>query len=295
MQTLAERSRSKSDLPDFIIIGAGKSGTTSIARYLCRHPQITMSSEKEPQFFDCEYHRGEEWYRSLFAHSRPGQLCFEATTTYTYWPHSHQIPQRIADLLPNVRLIYIMRHPVDRSRSHCGDAMKEKPSLTFEDALEQNPAFIDASLYVQHIQQYLRVFDREQLLLLLYDDFSNDPRSVLGAIQSFIGVPEVDLLKAGKITAGRWGETYTRERINTRLRSAARIPGIERLWHAMPKALRTRLYYLILMGPWTRRVRAQQGAAEMLPETRTRLLKRYRQPTRDLERLLDRSLPHWFL
>ncbi|NER32103.1 MAG: sulfotransferase domain-containing protein, partial [Symploca sp. SIO1C4] len=75
-------------LPDFLIIGAAKSGTTTLYKYLCRHPQICMSNPKEPDFFaiDHIYDQGIDWYSSLFSEARLKQVCGEASTTYTRLP-----------------------------------------------------------------------------------------------------------------------------------------------------------------------------------------------------------------
>ena len=105
--------------PDFIIIGAAKSGTTTLYQYLCRHPQIYMSTPKEPDFFslDMNYHKGIEWYESLFDGAKPEQICGEASTTYSRWHQHPKAAERISQYLPKVKLIYIMRHPVDRAYS----------------------------------------------------------------------------------------------------------------------------------------------------------------------------------
>ena len=113
-------------LPDFIIIGAAKAGTTTLHHYLDLNPQIYMSSPKEPCFFSDDeiYVKGVDWYSSLFSSAKPDQACGEASTRYSPYPQYTEAAPRMAELLPHVKLIYIMRHPVDRAYSHHVHEMK---------------------------------------------------------------------------------------------------------------------------------------------------------------------------
>jgi hypothetical protein len=108
-------------LPEFMIIGAAKAGTTALNEYLSQHPQIFMCPLKEPQFFstDVIYERGLAWYEGLFADAKSGQICGEASTSYTFFPSTPLTPQRIHQAIPNVKLIYLIREPVSRIQSAC--------------------------------------------------------------------------------------------------------------------------------------------------------------------------------
>src|SRR5215216_7751234 len=131
-------------LPDFLVLGAQKAGTTALYAYLRRHPQIAGPSWKEVSFFDRHYARGESWYRGNFP-SRPATwlarrragaepIVGEASPGYLFHPHA---PQRVATLLPNVRLIALLRDPVDRALSHYHHELAlGRESLSFEEAIE---------------------------------------------------------------------------------------------------------------------------------------------------------------
>ena len=115
------RVRRSARLPNFIVIGAMKSGTTSLFHYLQAHPQVFMSPLKEVEFFveEKNWRRGMDWYRAQFAGASPGALAIgEASTAYTKYPEYPGVPERIASSLPDARLIYILRDPIERIRSH---------------------------------------------------------------------------------------------------------------------------------------------------------------------------------
>ena len=107
-------------LPDFIIIGAMKSATSTLQEQLVLQPGIFMSSPKEPNFFsdDDVYSNGLNWYSSLFENAKPGDLSGEASTHYTKLPTYPETIKRLKESLPELRLIYVMRHPIDRLISH---------------------------------------------------------------------------------------------------------------------------------------------------------------------------------
>jgi hypothetical protein len=123
-------------LPDFLLLGAQKAGTTALYEYLRRHPQITGPSWKEVSFFDRHWARGESWYRGNFpnlARTR-GKLVGEASPSYVLHPLA---PQRVQELVPDARLIVLVRNPVDRAFSQYNHevALGREP-LPFEEALD---------------------------------------------------------------------------------------------------------------------------------------------------------------
>src|SRR5580704_13557650 len=102
--------------PDFIVIGAMKSATTTLHEQLARQPGIFMSRPKEPNFFsdDEVYERGLPWYLSIFQGAGESALCGESSTHYTKLPAHPRTVERMARALPRVRVVYVMRHPIDR-------------------------------------------------------------------------------------------------------------------------------------------------------------------------------------
>lgn len=280
-------------LPGFLIIGAAKCGTTTLYQYLARHPSIFMPEAKEPQFFSdgAVYHRGEAWYRSLFSAARDDQICGEASTTYTRWPHTDDAAPRIARLLPDVRLIYLMRHPVERAYSHYAHHMRFGVTMTFEEALEDSSVYVDCSMYMRQIERYLRYFPRDRILPILLSDLKTSSGGVLADVQGFLGIPPLDLVDDEEIFANVTGpDHFIRKRTTLRLR---RIPGGSTVAELVPAAWRKQLFGVIKRSPVGRRIARQYRLPPMLPDTRRRLLVLFRKPNAELVDFLGRDLSEW--
>lgn len=292
-------------LPDFLIIGAAKSGTTTLYQYLCRHPQVYMSTPKEPDFFSIESHyaRGMDWYSSLFSLAQPHQVCGEASTTYSRWQQHPQAAERIAQTLPNVKLIYIMRHPVDRAYSfyiHRFKGAHHKPELavadTFEETIQQQSEFIDSSYYLEQIQRYLQYFPQESFLFLLMDDLIQNPAATLDKIFRFIGIdPNIDVIQEKTVVANKASyhpEWFVKEQLLAPLKA---IPGVSLTAKLLPKEWRDRAYKIIKGLKYEAWVKQQYFPPPMLPETRQMLLDKFREPNQRLAEFLNRDLSHWNL
>lgn len=178
-------------LPNFVLIGAQKSGTSSLYSYLMSHPQVFMSTTKEPQYFATErnWSLGQEWYESLFVDAGDATAIGEASTVYSKHPVHHGVPERMARLIPEARLIYLVRHPVERIRSHYEHLLRlgsESRSLAV--AVREDPKFVNYSRYAFQIDQYLKYFPREQFLVLTSEDLRNKRVATLNRIFGFLGV-----------------------------------------------------------------------------------------------------------
>lgn len=220
-------------MPNFLIIGAPKSGTTSLYHYLTQHPQLFMSPNKEPYFFAFEGSRptfsgpGDDiaWinaqsvvelseYQQLFEGAGDGQLCGEASTMYLYIKDSCD---RIYHYTPEIKLIAFLRHPVDRAYSHYkhlrrdgrewegdfGRAMA-KEAERIEKGWSPAWHYRQVGLYCEQIQRYQERFSAEQLRFYLYDDLVKSPQSVYQGIFEFLGVDAqltVDTSKRHNTTA----------------------------------------------------------------------------------------------
>jgi hypothetical protein len=198
-------------LPDFLILGAQKAGTTALYAYLRRHPGITGPSWKEVSYFDRHYARGEAWYRGNFpnlARAR-GKLVGEASPSYLFHPLA---PERVKALVPEARLIALVRNPVDRAHSHYNHevALGREP-LPFEDALEAEEerlrgeeerlvadpryfsrawwshAYKARGAYADQLARWLAVFPREQLLIVPSDDLGSEPELTHARVLEFLG------------------------------------------------------------------------------------------------------------
>lgn len=283
-------------LPDFIIIGASKSGTTTLWQYLHRHPDIFLAEPKEPEFFskDDRYALGLDSYKALFASAGENQRCGEASTTYTRWPHFGDVPARMAEAIPDAKLIYIMRHPVDRTYSNYRHRMRlDVPRWTFEEALEADPMFVDTSLYMTQIEKYLEHYPREALLCVLLEDLKKDPGAVLEQIQRHIGVDVRDLSDRGAIasnTIGEAGDDFARQRLRKLKRLA---PGYHKIKHLIPDSIKDRTLGLLTNSPFGKRLKRGYQPSPLTPETRARLLREFEEPNRRLAEFLGRDLSMW--
>jgi hypothetical protein len=199
-------------LPDFLILGAQKAGTTALYAYLRRHPGITGPSWKEVSFFDRHYARGEAWYRGNFPNKlRARGLVGEASPSYVFHPLA---PERVRGLVPEAKLIVLVRNPVDRAFSHYQHevALGREP-LSFEDALDAeeerlrgeeermladpryfshawwNYTYRARGRYAEQLERWLEGFPPEQLLIVSSEDLGSDPGGTYGRVLEFVGAP----------------------------------------------------------------------------------------------------------
>lgn len=172
-----------------LVIGAMKCGTTSLARYLSGHPQISSCRIEEPHFFadDDVYARGLAWYESLFQYNEEQhRICLEHSTTYAKYPYFSSPPERIAKDLGNSRFVYMVRDPVDRVVSHFNFSMRHGWIEAGEKPTDER--FLSPSRYAMQLERFERFFPKESILVVRLDDMTRDPQSVLARVQSFLGV-----------------------------------------------------------------------------------------------------------
>jgi len=184
-------------LPNFLLIGAMKAGTTSLYHYLQAHPQVYMSPIKEPEFFveQSNWRRGIDWYCEQFASAGPDATAIgEASTLYTRYPRHQGIPQRIASHIPKVRLIYVVRDPIERIRSHYQHRVAQASERApFEEAVFEDPTYVDCSRYALQIEQYMEYFPREQLLVITSEELRDARQATIRRVYEHLGV-DVDFV-----------------------------------------------------------------------------------------------------
>ena len=221
-------------LPDFMIIGTQKGGTTSLYKYLAKHPNIKSNYVvKELSFFDEYYSRGEIWYKSNFPKRKKGKLYFEGTTHYLYNP---LIPKRVKKMLPNVKVIALLRDPVDRAYSSYKHQVRAgREALNFEDAIQAEPerlngekekllsdptyisynynhfSYIERGKYADQINNWLEYFPKEQILILPSKDFFKNTDNSLKQIYSFLGVEYIKTPIEKKHNTGDYKDTMSEE------------------------------------------------------------------------------------
>jgi hypothetical protein len=190
-------------LPNVIVVGAMKCATTAMHRYLDAHPQISMSLLKEVNFFigpevaphddpetwwrSGQWHRGVEWYASLFDPSAP--VRGETSPGYTS-PDASEVPGRMARVIPDARLVYLVRHPVQRAvsqyRHHHRDGTERRP---LEEALlDPGSQYLARSRYHERLAPYLDLFPVEQVLVVVQERLLRDRRSQMARVYAHLGV-----------------------------------------------------------------------------------------------------------
>ena len=181
-------------LPNFLVIGAAKAGTTSLYHYLRGHPQVFMSERKELNFFveNDGWVKGTSWYERQFEGAGDAVAVGEATPNYSKYPAVPRVPERIAKLIPDVRLIYLIRHPIERYRSGYLDEIRRgRQRGPIEETLITNPDYLDATRYAMQMERYLEHFPREQLLVITSEDLKHDRAATMRVLHRFLGVEDV--------------------------------------------------------------------------------------------------------
>ena len=184
---------SRGALPNVVVIGAMKSGTTALHGYLAAHPHVSMAAMKEVNFFVGEedphagrWHRGVDWYASLFDAEAP--VRGESSPAYTS-PDHPDVPARMTGVVPDAQLVYLVRHPVDRAVSqylhHRRDGAERRP---LEQALlDPKSQYVARSRYQERLQPFLRHFRREQLLVVVQERLLTDPVTQLRRVFEHVG------------------------------------------------------------------------------------------------------------
>lgn len=195
-------------MPHFIVIGAQKSGTSSMFSYLRQHPQILRPIFKEPYFFDRHYHRGLHWYGSNFPTQRTvgrlndrhgrSHLTFEATATYVF---DEKVPARIASDLTTRKFVLLLRNPVERAISAYWHARRMGiESRSLEDAMKSEiegkkrpggrPGYLPRGIYHEAVSRWQTTFSPQDLLILQSETMFADPRTAMTAVFSFLDLPQ---------------------------------------------------------------------------------------------------------
>jgi hypothetical protein len=296
-------------LPNFMIIGAAKCGTTSLYHYLGQHREIYLSRIKEPKYFalagqrvsyggpgdqeDMEKHsvRCASTYAELFRDARPGQAVGEASTLYLYDTNA---ARRIRDAIPDVRLIAVLRNPAERAYSNFLYMIRRgnEPLRDFGLALAEEERRIAQQwmptwhyrrrgLYAEQLRRYRACFRPDQLKIYLYEDFTARPQALIADICRFLGVNDrfAPELSARHNVSGR----PRSERLH---RFMARSGGIKTWVRSCLPAPAARAV--------AARVRRLNLAHPPMPSTiRRQLVDYYRADIRELETLLNRDLSVW--
>ena len=182
-------------LPTFIVIGAMKSGTSSLHQYLKKHPDISMSTKKETDYFlGPDVHENDlEWYASQFDPEK--SIRGESSTNYTKIYLYPGVPERIHAMVPDVQLVFTARDPISRIASDwMHNRSNGRETRTFTKAIHQDPKYVDTSSYARQLAPYVELFGRDKLLILDAQALKDDTADVVRSVVDFVGArPEVEL------------------------------------------------------------------------------------------------------
>jgi hypothetical protein len=244
-------------LPTFLIIGTMKGGTTSLYNYLSGHPQVFMSTTKELHYFVAEKNlsRGQGWYGRNFRDAGDATAVGEASPDYTKYPIYDGVPERIADTVPRVKLLYVIRNPLDRIRSHyLHDVARGRERRPISEAVLENMHYLAPSRYALQIERYLQHFPREQLLIITSEALRSDRRTTMRRVHDFLGV---DADWSAPVQAREFNGIASKTAPSPLLRAVRHLPGASRLRLLVPGPV---MAAERLLRTTSRRVDVQAGA-----------------------------------
>ena len=217
--------------PDYLIIGAPRSASTSLYQYLIQHPCITPAITKQIHYFDRYFYKGFSWYKSCMPYKiekfykkniiKENFITGEATVHYFLHPLA---PERIFNFLPNVKLILTLRDPVERAYSHWNMEFQNKnETLSFEDAIKieesrmdgeieklmdddryesinyPHRAYLTTGRYIEHLEKWLKFFPSKQFCIIDSDELARNPSTQFNKIIEFLELPKFDLVNYPKL------------------------------------------------------------------------------------------------
>jgi hypothetical protein len=284
-------------LPDFLVIGAYKSGSTALHEALRAHPQVFVPAQKGPSFFAFDgveepdrplppgtVRRWED-YRALFDPAPEGDVRGEVSPEYLANPRA---AGRIRERVPDARLVAILRNPVERAFSDYLMYVRDglEPEADFGRALDAQEErrraavptgyYVETGFYGRQLRPYFEAFPRERIQVHLFEDFASDPGAVLRSLFAFLGVDPA-LGEAPERAVNVSG-------VPRNAVVAAAVRGGRRLAPLLPSGVRRRAKAALARG---------LDRPELAPEHRRRLVDLYREDVAELERLLDRPLDRW--
>jgi hypothetical protein len=273
-------------VPNFLIIGAMKCGTTALANYLGQHPEIYMAPRKEVHFFDRNYSKGVEWYGTHFRQATGEAMLGEATPSYMFLA---EVPARMYAMLPDAKLIAILRNPVDRAYSHYwhNRTRTKREPLNFAEAITANserllkaPAYtrtyysyLERGRYLEQLQQICSFYSRDQLQVIIFEEFLKDPSGAYKSICRFLEI----------------NEEYSPKNLGEKVSGASivRSKKVKSFANKLPRPLARVIHHL--------NTQKNFRYPPMDQDLRAGLLSEYEQYNAALTAWLGRDLPQWQL
>lgn len=239
-------SQDSDRLVNFVICGTQKGGTSALDSYLREHPEICMADKKEVHFFDNEsfYANGKpdySIYHSFFSPKPSHKLVGEATPIYMYW---HDAPWRMWEYNPNMKLIVVLRNPIDRAYSHWNmERSRNAESLPFWDAIQNEQqrcrealpyqhrvfSYVDRGYYLEQLRRLWHYFSKDKVLVLKNDYLKNQPNEALKEVCSFLGIDNFENVNAREVHSRPYSSKMSdKEKEYLRFIFEYEIRGLER-------------------------------------------------------------------
>ncbi len=219
-------------LPDFFVIGAGRTGTTSLFHYLSQHPSIARSAYDELGFFDVNFHLGFNWYRSLFPSifSRffsklrtKSFLTYDVTPSYIRRPW---VAERIYDTFSNTKLIAVLRNPVDKSYSHYYQSEKYGEKRTFDEVVKQEiedisgwnselkdnnyfatkveNSILARCFYAEQLSTWFKIFSKDQIMIIQSEKLASNTEDIMNDVFQFLKLPKFNIPNTKKVNVSKY-------------------------------------------------------------------------------------------
>jgi hypothetical protein len=299
-------------MPNFLVIGAMKSGTTALYYYLKQHPQVYMSPVKEPNFFAfegeeprSEWDKEQRWvhrstvtnieaYRALFRRATNEKALGEASHWYLYKPKA---VERIKHLVPEAKMIAVLRNPVERAYSHFLHSVRTgtEPLTDFAEALRADGSgarseteredYVGRGLYHKQLSRYFDTFDRDQMSIYLYEDFKKAPVETLQDIFRFL---EIDKTFTPDVSRKRNVSGYPKSKALDRI-----LRGSYPVRNALKVYLPPRLRWSLSKVYDDLETRNTAKPPEIGPEVKRELIEVFRDDVLKLQELINRDLSAW--
>jgi hypothetical protein len=285
--------------PSFFIVGAPKAGTTALYDYLVNHPQVCMSTDKEPNYFSEKeireqglYYRKanpqtEEEYLSLFKADKQHLIAGEGSVSYLFYP---EVAQRIYNFNPNARIIISLRDPVQRAFSHYQmDYSLGLVTTSFDQIAGEGKdseslklfyqQYIELGFYYQQVKRYLDVFPSGQVLVLLHEDLIHHPAETLKKLSGFLGI------------------SYTDEQTGLREVNVSGAPRSGLVKRIYQNETARKFLASIINEDIRLKIKSRLFSKKNLPvlsaKTRLQLISLYRKDIQQVSTLIKRNLEHW--
>lgn len=272
---------------DFVIVGAQKCGTTSLAHQLQQHPGVCFCDRKEPHYFSTQldWRRGLSGYHALFSPCA-GQICGEASTSYTFLPEFPGTAERLHAYNSELRLIYVVRHPIERIESQVlHDALRGRVvGKAPEEIVLANPIYVDRSRYASQMEPYVRLFGASRIRLLVFEDYVTDPGAALRGLAVFLGIDprgwkELDL------------SPRNASAVQGHLRRLPAHRALRSLFYRLPKTRRNRVWRWVQGRGRSLFYRRAESRIRLPPAVREEIWRRLGDEVPSLEQIFGRSLP----